>query len=316
MTYRRWFSVIFALLFGTAAAFVAATAFVIHFVAQPGFAEHVSNPSVVTQERPFTMRGQNCEVVIDGDSATATGIDPRVITAETGLKACNLSSTGPIIDSLGLLPIDVFLRYNPAPKFLVLQLSPEGFYREQTWEHLIVYYPMVMLIRDTPRSNAVLAMLRHPSQTTTFVLWILQKELFISKPVWEERNRTFVRVLNDYSDRGFLTLPDPNETSCNYSELPQRAPPDTRWIEGLRKKYQAIGITLIIKSSPIPSCDPKLAQFQRDLGPLLDTNVQTLPLGYYLQGGRHINSEGSRLETLQLVQLLKSRRETAADKSK
>jgi hypothetical protein len=45
--------------------------------------------------------------------------------------------------------------------------------------------------------------------------------------------------------------------------------------------------------------DPKLAQFQRDLGPLLDTNVQTLPLGYYLQGGRHINSEGSRLETLQ-----------------
>jgi hypothetical protein len=278
---------------------------------RPNYPERIGSPLLTLQDRAFRIHDKSCDVLIYGDSSAAVGVDPRVIKAETGLSACNIAMTQPLVDDLGTLPLDAFLKNNPHPKFLVFQFSPEFFYRvPNPWENGTPLFAMSMLLRDTPLHFAIGMMVRHPAETTQFMLYSVQKELFPDDKD-EVKRRTaiyFKTIAESIANDGLLTLYEPPLSAC------QTGPPrafgqghvDARWVQQLRQKYEAFGITVIFKASPIPECDTRFMQLHTDLAPYLDSNVQTMPIEVFLRGERHTTTEGARLETRRLAQLIKS----------
>ena len=175
MTPRRWFAIFAAVLALTAALLVMGLFRAMNVVRQPGYAASTGDPAIQLQDSVMTLRNTACDVVIDGDSTANVGIDPRLITQQTGLTACNIATNRPNTDDLGTLPLDHFLANNPKPKLIVFQFGPEEFYRAKSpWEHVGPYTPLLLLSRNFPQRDALRIMAQHPAETTQFVIYILQ----------------------------------------------------------------------------------------------------------------------------------------------
>ncbi len=305
MTARRWLAIVFSILLATAILLVLAALHAIQVVRQPDYPRSTGDPALELQDSAFRLRNQPCDIVIYGDSTANVGIDPRVITARTGLTACNIATNRPDVDDLGTLPLDAFLAHNPRPKLIVLQFGPEDFYRAKSpWEHVGPYTPLVMLARDTSTRDVLATMLHHPAETVQFVQYILQKELF---PGHIDRDREFQRALDHAAaSHGQLDLNLPALTECHDTALPLNGPLDTGWIAQLRARYRAQGIPVLIRAAPVPPCDPQLTKFRQDLGPWVDGNVETLPTTDFVAGSRHTTQQGSEADTLGLVALIQS----------
>jgi hypothetical protein len=295
-------------LLATALLLVAGLFHAMKVVRQPGYAETAGDPAIQLQDSAFTLRDTPCDILIYGDSTANVGIDPRVITAQTRLTACNIATNRPDVDDLGTLPLDAFLQHNPKPKLLVLQYGPEVFYRAKSpWEHNGPYTPLLILSRDLPQSQALPIMLRHPAETTQFVLYILQNELFPRKLDRDKLDRQFHYALQHAAEsHGQLDLNLPAETACRAPALALNGPLDTAWPHQLHQRYEAIGIPVLIRAAPIPACDPQLALFQRDLAPYVDSNVESLPINLFVAGDRHTTLQGAEIQTTQLAAFIRA----------
>ncbi|ADW67555.1 hypothetical protein [Granulicella tundricola] len=94
---------------------------------------------------------------------------------------------------------------------------------------------------------------------------------------------------------GQLASNAPTVTNCEGMNRPDSTP-DRAWISGLRDKYSRDGTTVLIDSTPMPTCDPKFAYFQTNLSALVDNGIQSMPLDSFTQDGRlHVNAAGSLL---------------------
>ena len=309
MTFRRWLTIVFLVLLGSAAMLFGALLHTIKLVQQPGYPEHYTDPSVALQDSGFRLRGKQCDVLVYGDSTANVNIDPRVITANTGLSACNIAVTRPVIDDLGGLPVDAFLEHNPKPKLLVLQFGPEDFYPAKSpWQHAAPFSPLVMLSRDVPRSRALRIMLRHPVESVQFVLFLLKDEFAPRQADREARLQEFHRALQHAAEsNGQLDLPFPAQTACLASGLPLYGPLDPEWGKRWREKYEAQGIRVLIRLAPVPVCDPQLAKFRQELSNYADGPLEDLPVEDFAPGDRHTTPAGSQPETLGLVKLIEAR---------
>ena len=307
MTHHRWLSLILALLCTVASLLGAALLFAIHVVRAPDYPHKVFDPSLIAQEAAFTMRNQRCDVLVFGDSTASIGVDPRILTAETGLSACNIASTRPIVDDLGTLPVDAFLAHNPAPRIIVLQFGPELFFRGNNWEHNGPYAPMVMLARDVPTLMALTLMLRHPAETTQFVFFIVRRALI--PPTFDPRQQQLYDhdVASLEASHGMLPLDYPPTRACLPTPVELHGPLDTRWIQQLRARYQTASTQVLLKASPIPVCDVQLQTFQQQLAPYMDENVEPLPIPSFLHDDRHPSIAGAEQESHQLADALRSR---------
>ena len=309
MTPRRWFAIFAAVLALTAALLVMGLFRAMNVVRQPGYAASTGDPAIQLQDSVMTLRNTACDVVIDGDSTANVGIDPRLITQQTGLTACNIATNRPNTDDLGTLPLDHFLANNPKPKLIVFQFGPEEFYRAKSpWEHVGPYTPLLLLSRNFPQRDARRIMAQHPAETTQFVIYILQHELMplkLDRPVVDAQFRHALEHAQQAN--GQLDLNLPAQTTCRAPALPLYGPLDTKWASSLHRKYEDEGIPVLVRASPVPTCDPQLEKFQHDLAPLVDGNVEALPISTFVAGDRHTTQEGSQAETMGLVNLIKSR---------
>ena len=129
----------------------------------------------------------------------------------------------------------------------------------------------------------------HPDQTAAF------------HRVYDPRLKEFVE------NGGPLTIDSPTLTRCgNLFQFPA-IPPDARWLEAMRAKYQRLGTTVLIKGSPVPVCETRLPRLERELRPLLDEDVEGLPKEDFVVGGRHMTLVGAQDESHHLAQVINSR---------
>jgi len=309
VTSRRWLINVFASYSAAGVLVVAAMGWVSRGVTRPEFLFSLRDPMLVVEEKAFRMRNADCDVLVFGDSTTMTGVDPRILTADTGLSACNISVTWPVIAMLDTLPIDAYLEHNPRPRYLVLQFTPRAFYDRSDVElNLSLAGPFSMMLRQKGGWPARWFVARHFDLAVQF-FWMAFQSLQRPHP---ERTAEFHRVydqrLQDFDNNGgLLTLAQPPLAKCSEtSQVPHR-PPDNRWLTALRAMYQKEGTMVLIKGSPVPDCDPRLRQLQRELGPYLDANVEPLPKEDFVVGGRHMTLRGAEDESHHLAQLLSSR---------
>jgi hypothetical protein len=307
LTYRRWLTVFFAFLLATLAVLAAGMLYAAHIVRQPGYAFQQLNPSIDVQERPFHLVHQHCDVLIDGDSTASTGIDPRVITAQTGLSACNIASTRPIVDAFGTWPLDTYLQHNAAPRVLVLQFGPELFYRATRWEDIPAYAPYVLLLRQGTAGAALRLLLLHPVQSVQWLETVLKLQMPRDAAEDARLHGVYARTMDTFDQsHGRLNLELPALASCDAKPLDLYGPLDSAWIEQLRRRYQTRGILTLVDSSPIPACDPQLDKFQHDLAPLLDADTRPLPIGLFVAGDRHLTADGARIQTAILAKQIEA----------
>ena len=282
---------------------------VMNFVRQPGYPELDGDPSISLQEDAFRWHDRQCDVLVYGDSTANVGIDPRVITANTGLSACNIAVTRPVIDDLGGLPLDSFLARNAKPKLLVLQFGPEDFYPAKSpWEHGAAFGTLVMISRNLSRPKALGIMLRHPAEAAQFELYLLRAETTSRGDDQASRLQNLRHALDHAAEsNGQLDLPFPAQTACDAPALTLFGPLDRNWASRWRNKYEAQGIPVLIRLSPLPSCDPQLAKFRQELAPYADGPLEDLPIGDFVGGDRHTTPAGSQPETMGLVKLIEAR---------
>ena len=308
VTARRWILTFLCVLtlitLGLVGAFVDAA----WIATRPNYPEEIRDPSWRVQDRGFQLHDTSCDVLIYGDSTASIGLDPRVIHATTGLSACNISAVRPVVDDLGLVPVDAFLEKNPKPRFLVLHFGPELFYRKVSWDHSSPGAPIVMLLRDMPKSEAIAAVLRHPGGAMQFVQFIFQNRLRRPGPDDERRHQAYLKqIIAWQASGGLLSIDGVAQTNCAMPPATLYGPLDVKWIAGLRSKYQAMGIHVIVEASAVPTCDPQLAKFQQELKPYLDAPVETLPIQVFYAGNRHTNAAGTRQMSQRLAALIEAR---------
>lgn len=75
-------------------------------------------------EYSYSLRGQDADVVIFGDSSAFIGLDPRIINRTLGIRSVVLPDSVGSIPVTGDKPLESYMAQNRPPKLLVLYFSP------------------------------------------------------------------------------------------------------------------------------------------------------------------------------------------------
>ncbi len=307
MSYKKWLATVAGLFGVTLVVFVLLVAFTQRVVTAPGYMREVMDPLTSVLDIPFSWKGLNCDVVVYGDSTTITGVDPRVITAGTGMSACNIASIRDVTDATGTFPLDRYLANNRRPRYIVFEYAPDFFFRRTDWDDIGAYAPFVLLLRQHATARAAWLMLVHPKSTLRFVLPTL-RDHYQRKGELPRLHSIYDPVIAKYeSSKGLFTTAEHPMNFCEEPPRPLFGKLDPRWAEDLRRQYAKSGTTVIVRTSAVPGCDPELETFRKDVAPLVDGGIPTLPIEDFVHGDRHFTLEGARLNTELLNRLLHAR---------
>jgi hypothetical protein len=274
LTNTRWILTTLLLLVAALCAGVGIAYAGILVATSAGFPRLLFTPYNQVENYPFSLNHEDCEILIYGDSSAMTGVDPVRLEALTHHKTCNISQTQPTVVATGTLPIDLYLKQNALPKYLVIQLAPETFYQPHGLDTLAGFDP------------------KNPLPTLRFLSLALQDRYWPNRSYEASFLELYKRPIADYyAHSGFLTLPKPPETACGEPK-PLGAPVDFGWIDEARKKYTAQGVKVLVLASPIPECDSQ-REIYRNLAPHVDGGPLPLPIGLFNDSDRHYTREGS-----------------------
>jgi hypothetical protein len=207
--------------------------------------------------------GQNCQVVIFGDSTGMIGLDPRALEARTGWKTCNLSIPYMAVSASGTMVLDHYLAENRPPKFIVFanhitHQRPPAFDEDDGvidgWWFADRYFSPL---------RAIDFFVRHPRETYLFVAEVWQS-LFsptaVTRP--DPTQRTYRNTMIQlHKQDGFYTMNYHVDESmiCHPGYPTLRA--DAAYVDALRRKYQSSQTRVVFYVSPVPECDPDVGAY-------------------------------------------------------
>lgn len=255
---------------------------------------------VQSSNRVYLSYQVPCDVVVYGDSSAITGIDPKVVQQETGLRTCNIAQTKAALVVLGTSALDRFLENNPRPRFLVLQFTGADFYRPGSWDDTTSYMEgVVTLLRFYPKRQFLVALLHHPE-----IFMGMMHYAYITGPLNLVKNARRSRTeqsTGDLVDVHFIR-PEKAFSSCAQAQDidPIFHKPDLNFIRYLRKRYGPMADHLLIDAAPLSSCDSRYLYLQQHLSGL-DNTLITYPFSLYNEGYAHYTAEGAERLSMQLA---------------
>jgi hypothetical protein len=255
------------------------------------------DPFLLNPDYAFSLKHVNCEVVIYGDSTALTGLDPTVVSRATGLKTCNIAQAQSIVQILGMLALDTYLKNNAPPKYIVMQFAPETLSRGRSdffWEE-----GLTLLLRKKSLFEALPIFIRHPVQGYRFSIWAIKAKVasIIKPPIDFASTEAIFR-----SRGGLITLPKPAQTHC-LNDIAY-AQPTADWVHGLKDKYANNRTRVVINVSPLPTCSPIAALVTAGTRNVTDNSLSLYPIGLFLDMDRHLTLEGAERASLELAQQL------------
>jgi hypothetical protein len=294
LTNARWLWTTSLLLGSALLACVGVVLFSFHVAIQQDFLRLLTNPYSQVQDYSFSLNHEDCDIVIYGDSSAMTGDDPAIIEARTHLKTCNISQTQPTLLVLGMLPVELYLKRNKLPKYLVIQLAPDGFFQLHQMDKIAAFDPITLMLRHDAGFGTDLKMLEHPMQALQYASLVLQDRYKPNVAVSDLFRAEYDQSIRDYlARRGILTLPKPSESACGVPKLLGQS--DFAWAETARRRYTAMGVTVLVEVSPIPVCDTQVSIYRENLRSHLSGEVSTLPIEMFNDSERHFTVDGARL---------------------
>jgi hypothetical protein len=246
---------------------------------------------------PFSFKQVNCDVVIYGDSTAVTGLDPTVVSRATGLKTCNIAQAQSIVEILGMLALDTYLKNNVPPKYIVMQFAPETLSHNRS--HFFWPEGLTLLLRKKSLFEALPTFVRHPVEAYNFSIWAIKakvKSLF-TPPIDLAYTEQVFR-----SRGGLLALPKPPQTRCSNDFVYDE--PAVAWVHGLRERYAHDGTRVLINVSPLPACSPIAAAAAAGTRNVTDNSLPLFPIGLFCDHDRHLTLEGAARASRELAEQL------------
>ena len=259
---------------------------------------HGASAWVKANDDIFNLQGRNCDVLVYGDSTAMTGINPAVVSDETGFKTCNIAVTNAVLAVTGNLTLDHYLQQNEKPKMLIVQLSPDDFQQEnRLWKHTIYAEGLLELLRHGSPEEGRHTLLTHPHEAVAFAGYAAGFTAYYAiKDIWFRA--THLRPEEDQIQvrNGFFTPPSPARTYCDQatalrdgsSQFPRTVADD--YLNG----YSDRSAIVLVDVAPIPSCDANLAAYSSELQGVTSNSLLSLPIGAF-NDDRHYTAGGSQI---------------------
>jgi hypothetical protein len=234
-----------------------------------------------------SLRHADCQVVIYGDSTALVSIEPSVITARTGMSACNIAELGGVHRLNGDDALDDYLRNNPPPKYLVYYVAPDNFSDRRVYGEVSTTEAFIYALRFMPFSHTLDLFWHHPAGVTGDLENGLQTGFRARL-----KKRPASVLWNSRTDhRGRLLDPSPSMTACSTMD---RFAPNLAWMQALRRQYGINGTRILLVAAPMPACDPSYDWYANAFpSGSLDAPMGSLPLEMLSSSGHlHVTDAG------------------------
>ncbi len=248
-----------------------------------------------------TLHGADCQVLIYGDSTALVGVRPAVITAKTGLTACNIAEFEGMTQVTGTLLVDRFLEDNPRPRFIVFFYAPEDLNPSVGWNGVSTFEATSYIVEHEHTGATLKALLTHPGPVFNWAGQGLRQALL------NVRNKGLSADALTLRARNGGQLPIQTEKTLPCDGLRRDVLPQAAWMNGLRSKYAVDGTQVLIDATPTIPCDASLPFFQLATHGLIDNQPYAAVTadGYTDDGRLHANALGAqRISALIADQLL------------
>jgi hypothetical protein len=269
----------------------------IPIVRSKSFPVESGDPFLLNPDYAFSLKHVDCEVVIYGDSTALTGLDPTVVSRATGLKTCNIAQAQSIVEILGMLALDTYLKNNTPPKYIVMQFAPETLSRNRS----NFFWPegLTLLLRKKSLFEALPTFIRHPVEAYHFCIWAIKAKVasMLKPPIDFSSTEAIFR-----SRGGLLILPKSAQTHClNDIAYVQ---PTVEWVRSLKERYAHNGTRVVINVSPLPTCSPIAAPAAAGSRNVTDNSLSLYPIGLFCDLDRHLTLAGAERASLELAEQL------------
>jgi len=274
--------------------------------------ERTMDPWIRNVDRNFTVSGEDCAVLVFGDSTALTGVSPEAIAAATGMTACNISQTVGSLGVNGTLALDAFLEKNPRPQFLLLVFAPENLHPNRSWRHLKYAEGLLELARHEGAGTVIVTLVRHPGQALGFSAWVYENTVreWLGRPYFSRQ-----LFLGPMDLRHTSALNKPPETRCTEAGSLGRggdaeslsedsAAVDAAWVEQLRQKYAGRAGRVMVLVSPVPECDVRAGFYSGQVAGVTDNGMERYPVGLFNDRDRHFTRDGARRFTSEIAERL------------
>jgi hypothetical protein len=271
----------------------------IPIVRSHSFLAESGDPFLLNADYAFSLKHVDCEVVIYGDSTALTGLDPTVVSNDTGLKTCNIAQSQSILEILGMSALDTYLQNNAAPKFIVMQFAPDTLSRGRS----DFFWPegLTLLLRKRSLLEALPTFLRHPVRAYQFSIWAIKAK--VSSLVHPPFDFAATEAIFHAHD-GLTILPKPPQTRCyNDKAFVQ---PTVGWVHGLKEKYAKNGTWVLVNVSPLPTCSPIASLAATGTLGVTDNSLPLYPVRLFCDIDRHLTLEGAERASRELSDQLLS----------
>lgn len=273
---------------------------------QPWFLEHDGYP-LLKHGLGYSLRaGEDCEIVLYGDSTALTGLEPAYIQQKTGLRTCNFSELRPVhwfVSSY--FPLDQYLARHPRPRFILSswgayefhpELTPlvayqaEGFqygllyaHNRRLWMGLLMHHPMWVVWFSIWVENRIIDDIRIRLEGNHAAEWAAEAPRDTRGGFWQDSAKPQTRCM-------------PVPAMQNVIRAHQLSREETRAaISVFKARYSVGGTRVVVDVSPIADCASLGRQLiDADVG-LADNQLQFWPVHYFNSTDVHFTPEGTRL---------------------
>jgi hypothetical protein len=252
------------------------------------FVNHSGNTYLANLGWGATLEQANCDVVIYGDSSALVGLDPAIIQRRTGLSTCNISELAGMTMVNGWMIPDEYLRHNRNPRFMVFDFAPENLAPYTRWQTVSRFEAILFRIKSHRDVETLKLMASHPVELVIFASMALRVSLFgLARPPLPESSFQ-IRT----ATKGYLPIPGGPMEECPTDRREHVS--DKDWIAELRQRYSKNGTTVIVDTTPEPSCDPTFDFYSNQHPATTDNTLLAYPLSDFNSSGRlHMNRSGT-----------------------
>jgi hypothetical protein len=252
-------------------------------------------------DQRFSVAGIDADVLLVGDSALFSGVDPAIVKSDTGLTAYNLGVTMYAYANAPEFLLDRYLARNKPPRIIVFYINPKTHFDDPEQR---IYEAASMILRHGSLADIGDFFFRTPSRLIDYAHQALTVALTSD---WSDKKYWTVFKAAG-ANAGFYALDDTPE-AANFGQITDYAtfcaakdrnrPPEADEIEHFRQKYTQPGTSVLIYVAPLADCDKSAAYYAAQFEGLADNSLHTLPHDLFLPDlwRTHLKRQGGELNS-------------------
>ena len=247
----------------------------------------------------FSVKGQQNDVVLIGDSSLLMGVMPTELEKRYGIKAINLGVVGYCGPLVFDLLLDTYLKNNSRPKLIVFYLaaSTPYFFDDRRYEKTYAY----------GRHASFFSLVENMNQVGILDLMNAARKILFDKLCTLPDSGQKSEIIMKLSDaKGFsangssVPLPQTKETdSWNSKKL------SLDYLKKIKQRYTTKDTRVVVYLAPMPETEISYQYFLKRYRGVVDNQPHQLPNDYFADAS-HLNQYGALCNSEIIGRFIKS----------